>query len=72
MLKFNVINRDNPTHIIKVIRAANIDAATDIAIALFQMHDAPDIDCVSDHVTVLSWHEDIVVVENGYTHVWDD
>ena len=71
-MKFNVINRDNPTHIIKVIKAPNIDAATDIAIALFQMADAPEIDCVSDHVTVFSWFEDIAVVEVGYTHVWDD
>jgi hypothetical protein len=57
MTKFYIFNLDRPNNrAIKVINAADIDAALPAAIALFEMHNDPSIAAVGEHRT-FTWYE---------------
>jgi hypothetical protein len=72
---FLVIKKGNkePLH---TIRATDIDAATDEAIKLLALTtENHDLDCISDHTTIITTHDDVefAVVEEGYEgyDIWD-
>lgn len=67
-MKFNVYN--SKLEVIATYNAADIDAATDKCIEEDSCHTQPDIDCISDHITLVMYYDEQVVYavcEEGYT-----